>query len=151
MSNKGPFMAIRFQRLPSGHDLPLPSRATPGSAGIDLRAARDVSISSGGRAAVPTGFAIELPQGTEGQIRPRSGWAARDGLTVLNSPGTIDSDYRGEVMILLINHGVDRVMIKRGDRIAQLVVAPVLVMPIEEVHELPETERVSGLGSTGNE
>lgn len=143
-------MSIKFHRLPSCGDLPLPSRATPGSAGLDLRSARDIIIPSGGRATVPTGFAVELPNGTEGQIRPRSGWAAKDGLTVLNSPGTIDSDYRGEIMVILINHGVDRVAINRGDRIAQLVVAPVLVLPIEEAHDvLAATDRAGGMGSTG--
>lgn len=140
---------IRFRRLSLGHDLPLPSRATPGSAGIDLCAARDVSIWPGSRVAVSTGYAVEIPAGYEGQIRPRSGWAAKNGLTVLNSPGTIDSDYRGEIIVLLINHGASAVCINRGDRVAQLVVAPVLVMPIVEVDELHETERVGGLGSTG--
>ncbi len=141
--------AIRFQRMPLGYDLPLPSRATPGSAGIDMRAARDVTLPPGARSAVPTGFAVDIPEGHEGQVRPRSGWAAKNGLTVLNSPGTIDADYRQEVMVILINHGASPVVIHRGDRIAQLVVAPVLVLPIEEVHEMAETDRVGGFGSTG--
>ena len=142
-------LAIHFNRLPSAGDLPLPSRATSGAAGIDLAASRDVAIRTGEWQAVPTGFAVEIPDGYEGQIRPRSGWAAKFGLTVLNAPGTIDSDYRGEVQVLLINFGRP-IQIKRGDRIAQMVVAPVAILPIIETTDISVTERgEGGLGSTG--
>lgn len=121
---------IKFARTPDGgapDPLPLPSRATAGAAGLDLRAAirKPVTIPPGARAMVPTGFAIELPEGYEGQVRPRSGLAWRDGVTVLNAPGTIDADYRGEIAVVLVNLGTEAITLVRGERIAQLVVAPV--------------------------
>lgn len=132
------------------HDLPLPEYATPGSAGLDLRAAADHCLEPGGRALVGTGFAIALPHRSEGQIRPRSGLAARQGVTVLNAPGTVDADYRGEVKVLLVNLGEEPVEIHAGDRIAQLIVAPVRQVRLVEVDDLPETSRGSGgFGSTG--
>jgi dUTP pyrophosphatase len=146
---------VRLRRL-AGADapdpLPLPAYATPGSAGMDLRAAvRDpVEIPAGGRALIPTGFAIALPDGHEGQVRPRSGRALDEGLTVLNAPGTIDADYRGELRVLLVNLGAAPVSIRRGERIAQLVVAPVVRAQVAEVEVLPETGRGDGgFGHTG--
>lgn len=132
------------------HDLPLPAYATGGAAGIDLCAAESQSLAPGERRLVGTGFALALPPGYEGQVRPRSGLAARLGVTVLNAPGTVDADYRGEVKVLLINLGSTTIEIGAGDRIAQLVVAPVArVRPIE-ADALPETARGSGgFGSTG--
>ncbi len=139
-------------RLESGADLPLPAYATADSAGIDLLAAVDaeITIKPGGRALVPTGLAIALPTGFEAQVRPRSGLAFRDGVTVLNSPGTIDADYRGEVGVILANLGDRPFRIARGSRIAQLVVAPVARLAWSEVAELPASDRGSGgFGSTG--
>lgn len=134
-------------------DATLPRYATEGAAGLDLAAALDASveISPGGRAIVGTGIAIHLPRETEGQVRPRSGLAARHGVTVLNAPGTIDEDYRGEVKVILINHGQSPFRIESGDRIAQLVVKPVLRVTVEETREeAPQTERgAGGFGSTG--
>ncbi|MCB9543958.1 MAG: dUTP diphosphatase [Myxococcales bacterium] len=132
--------------------LPLPTRATAGAAGLDLCAAlRDpVVLAPGERRAIPTGFAIELPPDHEAQIRPRSGLALRHGLTVLNAPGTIDADYRGELSVLLVNLGADPVRIERGDRIAQLVVAPVTPVEPVEVEALSSTPRgAGGFGHTG--
>jgi dUTP pyrophosphatase len=140
-------------RLESGADLPLPAYATADSAGIDLLAAveADVTIEPGGRALVPTGLAIALPVGFEAQVRPRSGLAFEDGVTVLNSPGTIDADYRGEVGVILANLGDRPFRIHRGSRIAQLVVAPVARLTWSEVAELPASDRGSGgFGSTGH-
>lgn len=132
------------------HDLGLPAYATPGSAGLDLRAASDHRLEPGDRGLVGTGFAIALPDRCEGQIRPRSGLAVRQGVTVLNAPGTVDADYRGEVKVLLINLGQEPVEIHAGDRIAQLVVAPVSQVRLVEVDALPETSRgAGGFGSTG--
>ncbi len=132
------------------HDLELPAYATPGSAGLDLRAAGDHRLEPGDRGLVGTGFAIALPGGCEGQIRPRSGLAVKQGVTVLNAPGTVDADYRGEVKVLLINLGQEPVEIHVGDRIAQLVVAPVSQVRLVEVDALPETSRgAGGFGSTG--
>jgi len=141
-------------RLPHGHDLPLPAYQTAHAAGADLLAAvpddAPLTIAPGARALVPTGIAIALPIGTEAQVRPRSGLAAKHGLTVLNAPGTIDADYRGEVQVLLINLGGEAVAITRGMRIAQLIVAPVLQMALREVASLDETQRgAGGFGSTG--
>lgn len=137
-------------RRVSDHDLPLPEYATHGAAGLDLRAAADHVLAPGERALVGTGFAIALPPSCEGQIRPRSGLAARHGITVLNAPGTVDADYRGEVKVLLINLGNEPVEIAAGDRIAQLVVAPVSRLELVEVEVLPETVRgTGGFGSTG--
>ncbi|HEV2551421.1 MAG TPA: dUTP diphosphatase [Stellaceae bacterium] len=138
--------------LPHGEGLPLPAYASAGAAGIDLAAAVDraLELQPGARALVPTGVALALPEGYEGQVRPRSGLALKHGITVLNSPGTIDCDYRGEVQVILANLGTEPVTIRRGDRIAQLVIAPVTRAEIRRVAELPETMRgVGGFGSTG--
>ncbi len=145
-------LAVALQVLPHGAGLPLPSYATPGSAGVDLTAALEAPLvlSPGARAAVPTGIALALPEGYEAQVRPRSGLALNHGIAVLNSPGTIDSDYRGEVRVILANLGDAPVTIARGERIAQLVVAPVSRVAFERVAELPETRRgAGGFGSTG--
>lgn len=147
-------LTLRLRRLPHATGLPLPAAASGGSAGMDLRAAIDgeVVIGPGGRAQVPTGLVLELPAGWEGQVRPRSGLAASHGVTLLNSPGTIDSDYRGEVKVLLVNLGESSYRVARGDRIAQLVVTPVARVEIEEVEILGSTERGDGgFGSTGIE
>ena len=143
---------VSVTRLPHGADLPLPEYATPGSAGLDLLAAinADVSLAPGARALTPTGLAIALPNGFEAQVRPRSGLALKNGVTVLNSPGTIDADYRGEIGVVLINHGDAPFVVTRGMRIAQLVVAPVTQLSWAETSDLPETARGSGgYGSTG--
>ncbi len=143
---------IKVKRLPSAKDIELPSYATPGSVGLDLRAAVDdkVVLEPGERALIPTGIILEIPEGYEGQIRPRSGLAVKKGITVLNSPGTIDADYRGEIKVILINLGEEKVEIKRGDRVAQLIIAPVVKADIEEVEDLSETVRGNGgFGSTG--
>jgi dUTP pyrophosphatase len=145
---------VRIVRLPHGRDLPLPQYQSALAAGLDLIAAvaadAPVEIAPGGRALIPNGIAIALPAGHEGQIRPRSGLAARHGITVLNSPGTVDADYRGEVQVILINHGAEAFVVRRGMRVAQLVIAPVTQVAIVEVAALPPTERASGgLGSTG--
>ncbi len=145
-------MRLKVRRLPHGAGLPSPRAASPGSAGLDLPAAVEapLSLAPGERALVPTGFSIELPDGCEGQVRPRSGLAVRHGVTLLNSPGTVDSDYRGEVAVVLINHGDRPFEIRRGDRIAQLVVASVVEVEVEEVEALSPTERgAGGFGSTG--
>jgi dUTP pyrophosphatase len=144
-------LAVQVQVLPHGAGLALPSYATAGSAGVDLAAAlaAPVVLAPGGRALVPTGIALALPVGYEAQVRPRSGLALRHGLTVLNSPGTIDSDYRGEIAVILANLGPESVTISRGQRIAQLVVAPVSRVAWEEVASLPPTARgAGGFGST---
>jgi dUTP pyrophosphatase len=148
-------IAVKVTRLPHGADLPLPSYQSAHAAGLDLRAAvpadAPVVIAPGGRAMVPTGLAIALPPGTEGQVRPRSGLAARHGVTVLNTPGTIDADYRGEVQVILINHGDAPFTIERGARIAQLVIAPVSTAQWVEVVSLEDTARgAGGFGSTGS-
>jgi dUTP pyrophosphatase len=145
---------VRIMRLAHGTDLPLPSYQSALAAGLDLIAAvpadAPLTIAPGARALVPTGIAIALPAGTEAQVRPRSGLAAKHGLTVLNAPGTIDADYRGEVQVLLVNHGSEPVAIARGTRIAQLVVAPVSRAHLREVVSLDETQRgTGGFGSTG--
>ena len=145
-------LTIKVTRLAHGADLPLPAYETPGAAGMDLRAAMEapVVLEPGARAAIPTGLALALPEGFEGQVRPRSGFALRDGVTALNSPGTVDSDYRGEVKVILVNHGDRAVTIARGDRIAQLVIAPVARAAWDEVESLDETARgEGGFGSTG--
>lgn len=143
---------VRVRRWPHAGELPLPEPATAGSAGADLRAAvsEEVVIAAGGRALVPTGFSVEIPAGWEGQVRPRSGLAARFGLTLLNSPGTIDSDYRGEVCVLLVNLGAEPFVVRRGERIAQLVVAPAPRVRFVEAEALPPSARgEGGFGSTG--
>ena len=143
---------LRLRRLPHGEGLPLPSRATPGSAGLDLRAAVDgpIILEPGARALVPTGFIWEIPVGFEGQVRPRSGLALKHGLGLLNSPGTVDSDYRGEVCVVLCNLGAEPFTVERGARIAQMVVAPVAAVETAEVAEVSETPRgAGGFGHTG--
>ena len=141
---------VKILRLPNGEGLPLPAYESEHAAGMDLRAAEDAILPPGGRALVATGFAIALPHGFEAQVRPRSGLAAKHGVTVLNAPGTIDADYRGEVKVILINHGADAFAIKRGDRIAQMIVAPVTRVTLAETANLSDTARGSGgFGSTG--
>jgi dUTP pyrophosphatase len=147
-------VAIAFRWLDHGRGLTAPERQSTGAAGVDLLAALDSSapllLPPGKRALVPCGFAMALPQGYEAQVRPRSGLAANHGVTVLNAPGTIDADYRGEVKVLLINHGEEPFTIRRGDRIAQLVVIPVSVAEFHERESLDDTARGSGgFGSTG--
>jgi len=145
-------VTVPVHRLPHGADLPLPAYATAGAAGMDLMAAiaEPVRLAPGARALLPTGLSIALPAGFEGQVRPRSGLAARAGLTVLNSPGTVDSDYRGEIQVILINLGQEVVELQPGDRIAQLVVAPVIHADWTETAQLPATARgEGGFGSTG--
>ena len=141
---------IDIQRLPNGGGLPLPAYASAGAAGMDVVAAETLTLRPGTRHAVATGFAMAIPPGYEVQVRPRSGLALNHGITCLNSPGTIDSDYRGEVKVILANLGEDNFDIKRGDRIAQLVPAPVQRAIFAEVSELLQTERgAGGFGSTG--
>ena len=141
---------IRLKRLPHGEGLPLPSYATPGAAGLDVVAAESLTLAPGARHAVATGFAIAIPEGYEVQVRPRSGLALKHGITCLNTPGTIDSDYRGEVKVILANLGAEPFEVVRGERIAQLVPAPVLRAAFHETESLEETERGSGgFGSTG--
>jgi dUTP pyrophosphatase len=141
---------IAVVRLPHGADLPLPAYATVGAAGMDVVAAEDVTIPPGGRHAVATGFAFAIPEGYEVQVRPRSGLALKHGVTCLNTPGTIDSDYRGEVKVILANLGDAPFPIRRGERIAQLVPAPVLRAELAEVDALDATARgAGGFGSTG--
>jgi dUTP pyrophosphatase len=141
---------IRLMRLPHGTGLPLPAYATDGAAGMDVVAAEDVDLPPGGRHAVATGFAMAIPDGYEVQVRPRSGLALKQGITCLNTPGTIDSDYRGEVKVILANLGGETFAIRKGDRIAQLVPAPVLRATLNEVSSLDETARgAGGFGSTG--
>jgi dUTP pyrophosphatase len=143
-------MIVALQKLPHGADLPLPAYATAGSAGLDLLAAEPITLAPLARAAVPTGIAIALPEGFEGQVRPRSGLALKQGLTVLNAPGTVDSDYRGEIKAILINLGDQPIHLARGERIAQLVIAPVTRITWAETQALPETQRAAGgFGSTG--
>ena len=143
-------ISIRIARLPHGEGLPLPSYATPGAAGMDVVAAEDLDLMPGQRHAVASGFKVAIPHGYEIQVRPRSGLAFKHGISVPNTPGTIDSDYRGELKILLINHGDEPFAIRRGDRIAQLVPAAVTPAAFDEVDELCDTERgAGGFGSTG--
>jgi dUTP pyrophosphatase len=146
---------IRVARLPHGADLPLPAYQSKLASGCDLLAAipqeEPVVIAPGGRAAIPTGIALALPPGTEGQVRPRSGLAARSGVTVLNAPGTIDADYRGEVQVVLVNLGATPFTVTRGMRIAQLVIAPSLRARMIETARLDDTVRnTGGFGSTGS-
>jgi dUTP pyrophosphatase len=141
---------IRLKRLPHGEGLPLPSHATEHAAGLDVVAAEELTLAPGARHAVATGFAIAIPDGFEVQVRPRSGLALKHGITCLNTPGTIDSDYRGEVKVILANLGSEPFEIARGTRIAQLVPAPVLKARFVEATELGETARgAGGFGSTG--
>lgn len=143
---------ISVQRLPHAEGLELPSYATEGAAGADLSAAveTELELAPGERAAVPTGLVLEIPAGWEGQVRPRSGLAIRHGLTVVNAPGTIDSDYRGELKVLLVNLGSESVVLRRGDRVAQLVIAPAPRAGFVEAGEVAASDRGSGgFGSTG--
>ena len=141
---------VAVKRLPHGAGLPLPAYATAGAAGMDVVSAEDVTIAPGARHPVATGLSMAIPQGYEVQVRPRSGLALKHGITVPNTPGTIDSDYRGELKVLLINHGSEPFPIARGDRVAQLVLAPVVQAAWEEVDELDATTRgAGGFGSTG--
>ena len=141
---------IRISRLPHGEGLPLPSYATPGAAGMDVVAAEDLDLQPGQRHAVATGFRVAIPDGYEIQVRPRSGLAFKHGITVPNTPGTIDSDYRGEIKVLLINHGTESFPIRRGERIAQMMLAVLTRAEFDEVEELCETTRgAGGFGSTG--
>jgi dUTP pyrophosphatase len=147
-------VSVEIKVLPHGAGLELPKQHSAGAAGVDLRAALGaddvVTIAPGRHAMVPTGIAIALPDGHEAQIRPRSGLAAKFGVTVLNSPGTVDADYRGEIKVLLINHGEQNFDIRRGDRIAQMVVAPVSAVSFQQRETLDDTERGDkGHGSTG--
>ena len=145
-------MKVLFQRTDANSDLPLPERMTAGSAGMDLRACveAELSLAPGERQAIPTGFRMALPAGHEGQVRPRSGLALRAGVTVMNAPGTIDADYRGEVKVILVNLGSKPFTVRRGDRIAQLVVAPVATFSTEEATDLEATDRgAGGFGHTG--
>lgn len=141
---------IRLKRLPHGDGLPLPSYATVGAAGLDVVAAEDVTLAPGARHAVATGFAVAIPAGYEIQVRPRSGLALKHGVTCLNTPGTIDEDYRGEVKVILANLGAEPFEVRRGERIAQLVPAVVQRAVFAEVEELDDTARgAGGFGSTG--
>ena len=147
-------MQIGIVRLPNGEDLPLPAYQSADAAGLDLCAAipenESVELLPGQRIAVPTGFAIEIPRGFEGQVRPRSGLALRHGVTCLNAPGTIDADYRGEILVILINHGQQPFGLQRGMRVAQLVIAPMSQAELVEIAELSTTDRSQGgFGSTG--
>ncbi len=145
-------MKVSIQKLAHGADLPLPAYATAGSAGIDLLAAiaHDIELKPGARTAVPCGIAIALPQNVEAQVRPRSGLALKHGITVLNAPGTVDSDYRGEIKAILINHGVETFRITRGMKIAQMVIARHEHADLHEAETLDETARgAGGFGSTG--
>lgn len=147
-------VTIGIMRLPHGQGLELPAYQSAGAAGMDLVAAvpedAPMKLPSGARKLVPTGLVLQIPEGYEVQVRPRSGLAIRHGITLLNSPGTIDSDYRGEVMVMLINLGAEPVTIERGERIAQIIVAPVVQATLVEVKTVSETERgAGGFGSTG--
>jgi dUTP pyrophosphatase len=145
-------VAVRIARMPGADDLPLPGYATPGAAGLDLPAAveGELRLAPGERRLVPTGFRIELPPGYEGQVRPRSGLALRHGVVLPNAPGTIDSDYRGELRVILWNTGTEPFVLRRGDRVAQLVVAPVVRAVLVPVAVLAETPRgEGGFGHTG--
>lgn len=146
----GEAVGVAVKRLPHGEGLALPAYATHGAAGMDVLSAEDITLAPGMRHPVATGLAMAIPDGYEIQVRPRSGLAFKHGVTVPNTPGTIDSDYRGELKILLINHGTDDFVIKRGERVAQLVLAPVTQARWHEVEELDDTVRGSGgFGSTG--
>ena len=145
-------ISLELLRLPGSDDIPLPKYQTDGAAGMDLHAAvtEPLTLGAGERALVPCGFCVAIPPGYEGQVRPRSGLAVKHGLTVLNAPGTIDSDYRGEIKVPLINHGSQPFVIERGARIAQLVICPVAHATLSEVKELPDSSRgAGGFGHTG--
>jgi dUTP pyrophosphatase len=141
---------VAVKRLPHGEGLDLPTYATDGAAGMDVLSAEGLTLAPGARHAVATGLSVAIPPGYEIQVRPRSGLALKHGISVPNTPGTIDSDYRGELKVILINHGAEPFAIHRGDRIAQLVLAPVTIAAWDEVVELDDTERgAGGFGSTG--
>jgi dUTP pyrophosphatase len=145
-------MKIQFEKLPHAKDLPLPSYESKYAAGMDIRAALEESftLKPGERALVPTGLKMAMPEGYEAQIRPRSGLAYRNGITMLNTPGTIDADYRGELKMLAVNLGEEDFQINHGDRIAQMIIAPVIQAQVHEVDNLSDTERgAAGFGSTG--
>ena len=143
-------VAVQVRRLPHGEGLDLPHYATDGAVGMDVLSAEDVTLAPGARHAVATGLSVAIPVGYEIQVRPRSGLALKHGISVPNTPGTIDSDYRGEVKVILINHGAEPFAIHRGDRVAQLVLAPVTLAAWDEVVELDDTARgAGGFGSTG--
>ncbi len=143
-------VAVKVARLEHGEGLALPAYATDGAAGMDVLAAEDVTLQPGARHAVATGLALAIPAGYEIQVRPRSGLALKHGISVPNAPGTIDSDYRGEIKVILINHGAEAFVVARGDRVAQLVLAPVVRAAWEEVSALDDTARgAGGFGSTG--
>lgn len=145
-----PEVPVLVKRLPHAEGLPLPAYATQGAAGMDVVAAEDVDLAPGARHAVATGLSVAIPHGYEIQVRPRSGLALKHGVTVPNTPGTIDSDYRGELKVIMVNLGSDSFSIRRGDRVAQLVIAPVTRGSWVEVSELDETARgEGGFGSTG--
>lgn len=143
---------VRIVQLPHAKGLPLPAYQTKSAAGMDLCAAlkHPITLNPGERALLPTGLQIALPEGYEAQIRPRSGLAIKHGITMLNAPGTIDADYRGEIMVIAINHGQKPVQFDHGDRVAQMVISPVMQLPVIAVEHLDETERGDGgFGSTG--
>lgn len=141
---------VKFKREPGGAGLALPSYQTEGAAGLDVRAAREHTLQPGETALIATGFSMELPPGYEAQLRPRSGLALKHGLTLLNAPGTVDADYRGEVGVILSNLGTEPFVVRRGDRIAQMVIAPVVRAQIEEVAQLSSSPRgEGGFGHTG--
>lgn len=145
-------ISVQFKKLPHASDLPLPAYETSQAAGMDIRAAlkSPINLQPGERTLIPTGLQMALPYGYEAQIRPRSGLAIKNGITMLNSPGTVDADYRGEVKVIAINHGQEVVTFEHGDRIAQMVIAPVVQLNIVEVDQLDETKRGDGgFGSTG--
>ncbi|MFY7836308.1 MAG: dUTP diphosphatase [Novosphingobium sp.] len=147
---QSPEIPVLVKRLPHGEGLPLPAYATDGAAGMDVVAAEDIDLAPGARHAVATGLSVAIPAGYEIQVRPRSGLALKHGVTVPNTPGTIDSDYRGELKVIMINLGTESFAIRRGDRVAQLVVAPVTRGTWLEVEELDATARgEGGFGSTG--
>ena len=150
MHSSPPPVPVPLKRLPHGEGLPLPAYATSGAAGMDVVSAEDVTLAPGARHAVATGLSMAIPHGYEVQVRPRSGLALKHGISVPNTPGTIDSDYRGEVKVILINHGKDPFVIKRGERIAQMVIAPVTRVTLDLVDKLDDTQRgAGGFGSTG--
>jgi dUTP pyrophosphatase len=152
LRSDGRTVRVLVKRLPGGEGLALPTYMTAGSAGADVVAAvhDELTLLPGARALVPTGFALAIPPGHEGQVRPRSGLALRAGVTLLNAPGTIDADYRGEVAVVLANFGTEPFVVRRGDRIAQIVVAQVGRAAFEAVDELDDTPRAGGFGSTGH-
>lgn len=144
--------SILFKKLPHAKDLPLPEYESKSAAGMDIRAALEtpITLKPGERTLIPTGLQMSIPDGFEAQIRPRSGLAIRNGITMLNSPGTIDADYRGEVKVIAINHSNEDFTVEHGDRIAQMVIAPVTQFPVKEVNDLSSTDRgEGGFGSTG--